>query len=198
MMQSFPIVLGASLVALVTVAAIYDLRFRRIPNWLNLSGLMLGFALNAVCFHLVGAKNAGEGMLLALAVYLPLYLLRGMGAGDVKLMAAVGALVGPGNWFQIFVATALMGGACAGIFALAKGRLGETLCNLHFLLRDLISFRAPYRTNPQLDFRNSGSLGLPHGVPIALGSFVFLAFVLAGNNTLSTVISKLLAGIFWT
>lgn len=45
---------------------------------------------------------AGKGLLLALAIYLPLYLIRGMGSGDVKLMAAVGALVGPGAWFQIF------------------------------------------------------------------------------------------------
>jgi len=158
------------LILLVSMAAIYDFRFRRIPNWLSLSGLILGFGLNA---H--GTLAAGEGMLLATAVYLPLYLLRGMGAGDVKLMAAIGALVGPANWFVIFAATALVGGAAGTIFACFKKRFSETCLNLCFLLKDLVQLRAPHRTNPQLDFRNSDSLRMPHGVLIALGSVAFLA-----------------------
>src|SRR5206468_6742745 len=119
-MQTVAIGIRVCLALLVLVAAVYDLRFRRIPNWLNLSGIILGFGLNAFLFQWSGTAKAGEGMLLAVAVYLPLYVLRGMGAGDVKLMAAVGALVGPGNWFEIFIATALLGGAAAGVFALTK------------------------------------------------------------------------------
>jgi prepilin peptidase CpaA len=195
-MPSVPVVIRVGLVLLVVAAAIYDLRFRRIPNWVNVFGIILGFGLNALLFQLSGTAKAGEGMLLAMAVYLPLYLLRGMGAGDVKLMAAIGALVGPGNWFQIFIATALLGGAAAGFFALIKGRLTDTLCNLYFLLKDLISLRAPYRTNPQLDFRSAASLSLPHGVLIALGSCVFLASLFAGDKGLSVIISKFFTGIF--
>ncbi len=195
-MMIVPTSIRIGLVLLVIAAATYDLRFRRIPNWLNLAGVILGFGLNAVLFQLSGTAEAGEGLLLALAVYLPLYLLRGMGAGDVKLMAAVGALVGPGNWFQIFIATALLGGAAAGLFALMKGRLRETLCNLYFLLTDLVSLRAPYRTNPQLDFRSAGSLSLPHGVLIALGSFAFLVCTAVGNHGLSNFIPQFLFSAF--
>ncbi len=165
------------LILLVAFAAIFDLRFRRIPNWLNLSGLILGFGLNALFFHTHGALAAAQGMLLATAVYLPLYLLRGMGAGDVKLMAAVGALVGPANWFVIFVATALVGGAAAAVFAFLKGRFTETCCNVVFLIKDLVHLRAPHRTNPKMDFRNPASLRMPHGVLIALGSLAFIANV---------------------
>jgi prepilin peptidase CpaA len=191
-----PLIVRIGLVALVLSAAVYDFRYRRIPNWLNLSGLILGFGLNVLSFQLYGVTKAAEGMLLASAVYLPLYFLRGMGAGDVKLMAAVGALVGPRNWLEIFLATALMGGAAAGLLALIKGRLTDTLCNVYFLLKDLLCLRAPYRTNPQLDFRAPASLSLPHGVLIALGSCMFLALAICGNKGLSTVLSSLFTGIF--
>jgi prepilin peptidase CpaA len=187
-----PIAVSVVLGAVVMAAAVYDFRFRRIPNWLNFCGVILGFGLNTFFFQLHGTLHAIEGMLLALAVYLPLYLLRGMGAGDVKLMAAVGAIAGPANWFQIFIATALFGGATAAVLALIKGRLRETICNLYFMLRDLLSLRAPYRTNPQLDFRSPSSLSLPHGVLIALGACVFLACMHCGSRTLSTILSDIL------
>ena len=121
-----PLTVRAAVASIVLAATIYDLRFRRIPNWLNLSGLILGFCLNLFFFGIHGMLTAGEGLLLAAAVYLPLYCLRGRGAGDVKLMAALGALVGPFNWFQIFVVTALVGGAAAAIFVCLKRRFSET------------------------------------------------------------------------
>ena len=170
-----PLAIQIALAALVVTAAGFDLRFRRIPNWLNLSGLILGFGLNLWCFQLQGALLAGEGMLFAVAVYLPLYLLRGMGAGDVKLMAAVGALVGPSHWFLILLGTAFGGGAAGVAYAFVKGRFTETCCNLCFLLKDLVQLRAPHKTNPQLDFRNAASLRMPHGVIIATASLAFLA-----------------------
>ncbi len=170
-----PISIGTALLLIVLIAAIYDLRFRRIPNWLNLSGLILGFGLNTLLFHMHGMLAASEGLLVAAAVYLPLYVLRGMGAGDVKLMAAVGAIVGPANWFLIFLATALLGGAAAAVLACLKKRFSETCVNVCFLIKDLVQLRAPHRTNPQMDFRNPTSLRMPHGVVIALGSIAFIA-----------------------
>jgi prepilin peptidase CpaA len=155
--------------ALVVVAAAYDLRYRRIPNWLNLSGALAGFVANVSLFHLHGLVTAMEGLLLAAAVYFPFYLLRGMGAGDVKLMAAIGAIVGPFHWLTILIATGVLGGAAGATYALLKGRLSETCCNVYFLVKDLLLFRAPYTTNPELDFRSPGALRMPHGVIIASG-----------------------------
>jgi prepilin peptidase CpaA len=174
-LTSLPTAILLTLGSLAITAAIYDCRFRRIPNWLNLSGLIAGFACNIFFFHLHGAGQAAEGMLLAMAVYLPCYLLRGMGAGDVKLMSAIGALVGPANWFVIFVATALAGGIAGAALSLIKRRFTEICCNVYFLIKDVIHLRAPYRSNPQLDFRNTASLRLPHGLIIALGCAVALA-----------------------
>ncbi|MFZ0589642.1 MAG: A24 family peptidase [Bryobacteraceae bacterium] len=160
--------------ALVLVAGVCDFRSRRIPNWLTVTGVLLGFAANALIAQLAGLGIAALGLVLAMAVYLPLYLLRAMGAGDVKLMAAVGALVGPSSWLGIFLAAAIAGGIIAVCVAAIKGRLGQTLFNVQIILAELLHFRAPYRTAPALDVHHEDSLRIPHGVSIALGTCVFL------------------------
>ena len=171
-----PTVLKLTLVALVLVAAAYDFRFRKIPNWLNLSGVIVGLGLNTFLFAQHGCLAALLGALLAFALYLPLYLLRAMGAGDVKLMAAVGAVVGPPNWFLIFVCTVIAGGILALAVALNKGQLKRTLMNVAILANELTHFRAPARDHQALDVRNSRAMRLPHAIAIATGSlgFVFL------------------------
>jgi len=102
----------AVLLALVLAAAVYDVRYRRIPNWLSLAGVLIGVALNA--FLDQGRRGMFVASMLGLAiafiVYFGLYALHAMGAGDVKLMAAVGAIVGWPNWFGIFIVTAIIGG----------------------------------------------------------------------------------------
>ena len=75
------------LVVLVVIpAAIFDLRFRRVPNWLTGAGLVLGVGLNVVLLKTAGLWLSLEGMGLALLIYLPLYFLRAMGAGDVTML----------------------------------------------------------------------------------------------------------------
>ena len=168
-MHTLPIALRIALLLVVAVAATYDFRYRRIPNWLNLSGVILGFGLNTLLQGRQGFTSAGEGLLVAFAVYFGLYLIKGMGAGDVKLMAAIGSLVGPFHWFQIFIATALLGGVAAFLFALLKKRLAETCWNVLFIIQDLLHFRPPYQSNAQLDIRDTRALRMPHGVTIAIG-----------------------------
>ena len=169
-----PAVLRIVLLAVVVVAALYDLRFRRIPNWLNLSGIFLGLGCNTLLLGLDGLKGAGLGLLCAIAVYMPLYLIRGMGAGDVKLMAAVGAIVGPENWLQIFVATALVGGMAALVAIAGKQRVRQTLGNVGFIASELLQFRAPADADSRLDYRHRDAIRLPHGAAIAGGSIAFL------------------------
>ena len=169
-----PLVLKIVLVAVVVSAGVCDLRTRRIPNWLNLSGLVLGLGLNALLLHGHGVVVALLGLGLSLLIYLPLYLVRGMGACDVKLMAAVGSIAGPQNWLGIFLATALLGGVVALALVLFKRRIHETAANLSTILGEIIRGKAPFRKDPALDMRSPRSLGLPHGTVIALGSLAFL------------------------
>jgi len=174
MLTNLPLVVRAVLVVIVVTAAIYDLRYRKIPNWLVLTGLVLGFGLNTFLFELTGLTNSALGMGLALLIYFPLYLLRAMGAGDAKLMAAVGSIVGWGNWLAIFVATAVIGGVLGLIVLLFAGRIRKTFWNIGWILNEILHFRAPYRSSQELDVRSAQGMRMPHGVAIALGSITFL------------------------
>jgi prepilin peptidase CpaA len=104
-----------------------------------------------------------------------------MGAGDVKLMAAVGAMVGWEDWFGIFVITAILGGLMALILAAAHGRIKKTLWNVGFILSELKSGRPAYMKREELDVRSPKAMGLPHGAVIAVGAVFFL--VLAARIT---------------
>ena len=169
-----PLTLKIVLVVAALTAGAFDLRYRRIPNWLNLAALILGVGLNAGLGGWHGFTTSLAGAGLALLVYLPLYLLRGMGAGDVKLMFAVGAIAGPAQWLDIFFGTALIGALIGIGLAVVKGKLGHTLLNSQYLVTELAHFRLPHGTAPELDVRNPEALRLPHGVAIALGSVVTL------------------------
>jgi len=169
------------LAALALIAALYDVWFRRIPNWLSLAGVVVGIGLNAFLavdgFHWYDGYNwrsALGGMGLAFLIYFPLYLLRGMGAGDVKLMAAVGALVGPLNWFGIFVLSNVLGGIAAVFIILTHGRFRKTFSNVGYMLLELMHFRAPYMRKEELDVNSPKAMRLPHGVVIAIGCGAFL------------------------
>src|SRR5258708_8116772 len=105
-----PLAIEILLAAMVLTAAVYDLRWRRIPNWLVLAGMISGIGLNSFLLEREGLVLALEGLGLAMLVYFPMYLLRAMGAGDVKLMMAVGAMVGWRAWFVVFVLSAIIGG----------------------------------------------------------------------------------------
>ena len=169
-----PLSIQIALCCLVLVAAVYDLRFRRIPNWLSLSGLVLGLGLNTLFGGVAGLAHSLLGLLCALGLYVVLYLLRAMGAGDVKLMAAVGALVGPRAWLEILLATALVGGIVSLLVVARERRLNETLARVALIAAELLHLRAPSKADARLDVRDAQALRLPHGAVIAAGSIVFL------------------------
>jgi len=106
-----------------------DLLKHRIPNSLNLAGLVLGVGLAFLLDGVGGALAATGGALVGAAALLPFYLLRGMGAGDVKLMAAAGAFLGPLHAL-LAAAMALMAGAVLAVFIIAW-RLVEPRSPLH-------------------------------------------------------------------
>lgn len=163
------------LAILVLAAAIYDFRYRRIPNWLVLTGICAGFALNGFFFGLGGLGRAAAGFGLAAAIYLPMFALRAMGGGDVKLMVAVGSLAGASNWFALFLITAIVGGIMAVGLLLFRGGFSRTVLNVLRIPRALLRLRAPYRDHPELDITHSDAVTLPHGVSIAVGTLLFIA-----------------------
>lgn len=169
-----PIACQIALLLVVAIAGVYDLRYRRIPNWSVLAGLALGIGLNSFLYEWTGLRTSLLGMGLAFLIYFPLYILRGMGAGDVKLMAAIGSIVGAANWLGIFLITAILGGVAAIALLLLRHQLQRVFANVGFLLQQLLSFRAPYAAREELDITSPKSIKLPHGVVIAWGSVLFL------------------------
>ena len=175
-----------ALIVLILVligAAFYDVRYRRIPNWISLSGVALGFAIN----FLIGPPEAGfvfalKGFAAGLGLYLLLYVLRAMGAGDVKLMAAVGALVGAERWFGIFLVTAIVGGILGLLLVTVRGRLKRTLFNVGFILSEMKHGRPAYVGKEELDVRSQKAVGLPHGAVIAVSTIFYIAISAAVNR----------------
>jgi prepilin peptidase CpaA len=167
----------AVLIALLLGAAVFDVRYRRIPNWLTLAGVLMGLGLNA--FLDQGRPglfvSSLKGLAIAFGVYFALYALHAMGAGDVKLMAAVGAVVGWPNWFGIFIVTAILGGIMALILVAARGRVKKTFWNVAFILTELKGGRPAYMGKEELDVKSPKALGLPHGAVIAVGTIFYLA-----------------------
>src|SRR4051794_39043696 len=153
----------ALLLALVLGAAVYDVRYRRIPNWLTVLGAAAGIAMNTFLYQgLPGLVFAMKGLLLAFTVYLVLYALHAMGAGDVKLMAAVGAIVGWENWFGIFIVTAVVGGIMALILVAMRGTAKKTIFNVGFILSEMKSGRPAYLANEELDVKSEKAQRLTH------------------------------------
>src|SRR4051794_8998381 len=99
--------------ALPIEAAVIDGLKLKVPNWLTLHMILGGLVFSVWAGGTVGLVRSVEGAAVGLALLLPLYAIGGMGAGDVKLLAGVGAWVGPWVTLQAFVATALVGGVMA-------------------------------------------------------------------------------------
>jgi prepilin peptidase CpaA len=156
------------LLLVAVVAGIYDWKYRRIPNWLCLAGLVAGFSCHYYVGGLAGILVAAEGFGLAALIYFVLYLARAMGAGDVKLMAALGSIVGAMNWFLFFLASSILGAVAAIAMALAYGRFYSTLWNVGQIVKELTLFRAPYKRQPQLDLHHKNALRIPRGAVIAV------------------------------
>jgi prepilin peptidase CpaA len=107
--------------------AFLDLRTRRVPNWLTLTITAVGVSLAAAQLTTFSVGAALGGFAVGLLLMLPGHIVGATGAGDVKLFAAVGTLLGPAGIAVAFVYTAILGGALALIVAVHRGRLENTL-----------------------------------------------------------------------
>jgi prepilin peptidase CpaA len=165
---------------LVGIAAIYDIRYRRIPNWLVLAGIVAGLSWNGIWSGGAGFGRAAAGLGLGFALYFPLYLIRGRRAGDVKLLAAVGAITGPGNCFWVFLLTAILGGAIALIIVMLHKRTSHTFFNIGWIVRDLLRFKAPYKSSEELDVTTNKGLRVPHAAMMAVGAGAFIVITQYG------------------
>src|SRR5947207_1603576 len=116
-------------VAVAVCAAVSDVKERRIPNLLTYPALGAGLLLQGALHGWKGLLLSIGGGLLFGGVFMLFYMVRAMGAGDVKLAFALGAIVGPSATVHLMIATAFAGAALAILFTVLSGRVMETLKN---------------------------------------------------------------------
>ena len=147
------------------IAGFSDWRSRRIPNWLTVGGLGLGILVNSLTRGWPGAKDSLLGAALGLAVLLPFVMIRSLGAGDWKMVGALGAFMGPSHLITVLFATVLVAGLMALLLVIWKGRLRQTLRNIAGILGAVFSFHLP---GQEVSLDNPEALKVPFGVAAAI------------------------------
>ena len=163
-------VIWALTLVLTLCAAWIDGRTRRIPNWLTVSGAVVGISIHLLFGGWQGGLTALEGVGLGLLVLLPLVLLRALGAGDWKLMGALGAFVGPVMLWFVLLASVLVAGAMAVVQMIRTKRVRETVRNVGLLIMGFFAYG--FRAHPEISIDNPDALKLPFGVAAAAGTLI--------------------------
>ncbi|MBI6899512.1 prepilin peptidase [Pseudomonas putida] len=152
----------ATLLGLLGTAVLSDLRWHRIPNFLVLLGLALGLTSQVSILGALGLGHWALGMTIGFAVFLPMYAFGGMAAGDVKLMAMVGAFLTPHDalWAALF--SLIAGALCGLLIVLARGQAQQTVG------RYWLMFRARAYMAPAVD--EVAGKPFPYSVAVLLGT----------------------------
>lgn len=176
---------------LLARAAWSDVRERRIANRLVFAGAFAGIVLNTVLPEGFGFASALPGALgfwkalgglaTGLGLMLPLYLLRALGAGDVKLMAMIGAFLGPKATVSVTLATFIVGGVMILAVVLRNGTLGRLLDNLRTMLLSSF-FKLMMHEMPALDAVRASAGRMPYALAIAAGTIIYIALKNAGGD----------------
>jgi prepilin peptidase CpaA len=158
-----------------TLSAVYDVRSRRIPNFITLPAIVFGLILHAALGGWRQLATAAAGGLICGLIFFVFYLAGGMGAGDVKLITAAGCIAGLPLIGHLLLWTALAGGVMAIGLALYRRQLGATL-------RNVCAIVVHHRTmglmpHAQFNVGNDRTLRLPYALAITAGSALTLCLL---------------------
>ena len=155
-------------VIIASIAAVIDVREGRIPNKLTYPGFVLGVLLQADFWGWKGVLSALLGGAMFGGLFLVFYIIRAMGAGDVKLAATLGCLVGASASLNLMAATAFAGGILALIHMVRARRVAATLRNTLSVL--VFHGRFGLRAHPTVNLGNPEALRMPYGLAFAAGA----------------------------
>jgi len=164
------------ILAAVLIAVVWDVRYRRIPNWLVFPLLVGGIGISTVMQGWHGLGQSALGILLAAVAVGAFYCLGGMGMGDVKLCAAIGAWIGPAQLGLALVMTGFAGGVMALGWAICGGFLRESLDGAGDLIIGMR--KRGVRPHSTLVLSNASTRKMPYAPAIAVGTILsFLAVI---------------------
>jgi len=160
----------------LVVAALIDGCKLKVPNWLTFPMVVSGWIASAVFFGWAGLGWSLLGTAVGLGLLLPAYAIGGMGAGDVKLLAGVGAWVGVTHTFWAFVISVVVGAVIAMGMVLCRGRWRHHQSQFLGILTEILIVRNPSQLSAMAAERKSSMMLLPYGIPIAIGSIAYFAW----------------------
>ncbi len=171
MLSQTAIIVEIFLVPLAALIIYHDVRYRRIPNAFVLATLISGLILNLIVGGLQGGLNSIGGCVLAFILMFILHVFGAMGAGDVKLFAAIGSVLGAQLVLPTFVVVVLIGGVLALVSVLRSGIFTTTM---HRVLQILVGLLPGWQM-PKFSVPADRRLTIPYGVAITIGAIIATA-----------------------
>jgi prepilin peptidase CpaA len=160
------------------LAAIYDRRSHRIPNLLTYPTMLMGLAYHCFTNGLDGFLFSTGGLALGIGIFILPYLMGGMGAGDAKLMGAVGSILGPRGVFIAFLFTGVVGGIYALLLLTIKHEYGKEFIGRCGKVLKTFIFTGQFVPIPAS--KKEEGPKLPYGIAIALGTLLYVFLKLSG------------------
>lgn len=166
------------LFALLIWAAVGDLRDRRIRNWLTLSLILSGVAQSFASHGIVSPAQSGLGIATGFGLTFILFAAGALGGGDVKLLAGLGAWIGPGPTLGVFCLAAILGMLIVLAQAIVQGRLGKLLHNTVLVIVNLLHVREVGLAHAAATGKSCQSVDrpLPYAVPVLLATGLIVAW----------------------
>jgi prepilin peptidase CpaA len=162
--------------AILILAAWIDGRELKVPNWITFPMVISGLVYATSVGGMSGLAAGLLGMCVGLLTLLPVYAVGGMGAGDVKLMAGIGAWLGWEITLAAFCVSAVVGAVMAVVIVLWKNRLAHHYENFLLILSEWMVIRNPYELSRIAAERKPRMTLLPYGIPICIGTIGYFIY----------------------
>lgn len=163
--------------AILIVAAVIDGRQLKVPNWITFPMIISGWVASGVLYGWAGLVASLMGTGIGLGLLLPAYAIGGMGAGDVKLLAGVGAWVGFSQTFWAFIVSAIIGAIIAVIMVVVSRKWRHHQKQFFGIMSEILVIRSPSRLSEIAAERKPTMMLLPYGIPIAIGTIGYFAYL---------------------
>ena len=156
------------LIVILLMALVHDLKSRTIPNYLTFTAIILASIINIYTLGFAGLINSFFGSLTGFVLLVFPFMMGGIGAGDVKLLMAIGAFLGPYLTFYVFLNASLVGGIYSFLLMAKHGELVPFLKKLYFTFFFFTAGAATYR-NLDVFNKEEKKLAIPYAVAIVSG-----------------------------
>lgn len=159
------------LLSILLPATVFDIKYRKIPNFISMSGWIIGPLLFALSDSLPGILSSVYGFLTIFGITIPFYMIRMMGAGDIKLMASIGAIVGIEYALPVLTGIVLSGGVMGLIVMVYQRVLVDAFRRYGGMVGISMTMKKPVYLEPNEKEKN---LVMPYALPITIGTFLSL------------------------